>query len=376
MVGNPTPAPSNVPPAGALPKMPREEGRSGETSCNFLFPTALVHHAAMEDRRTGEKTHPRRMPPCYILRVLGSTRIFPFPTGPAMSQVLTRHDRRGLRYFRGGDGPSLLLLHGLTGSARSWEKPGRTLAKQYDVILPDLSGFGASTGREEALHLDHDFYVEAHAETIHRLIDDLNVRTLFLGGHGFGGIVALTLLRLFPGLAVEGLVLAATTPNAAPSLSWPYRMANLPGVGGAACWVVAGTRVGLRLLYHAAVQNKPAFPLAEFERHLTPSTITQARRIARRRLAGRQANEQLDVFLTGLDVPTLVLWGDRDPFLPVEAAKRLVDTLPDAALSLCKDTGHFVPEERPDVTAWHVDDFFRKRLDHPSRPVGTRWLSS
>jgi pimeloyl-ACP methyl ester carboxylesterase len=279
-----------------------------------------------------------------------------------MSALLTRHRNGSLSYLRGGDGPPLLLLHGAPGSAHSWAGAGRVLTAHYDVIIPDLPGFGASDPSGDQLHLDHALYAEAHADTVYHLLNHLEVDTLFLGGHNFGGLLALTLLRLFPDLSARGLALAASTPFTDVDVPFPLQLASVPGIGRAALWAAFGTRPGLRMLYRIAVQNRISFPRPDFERHLTPSSLRHTRRIFQRHLVDPDTMyRDAEVLLPKLDLPTIVLWGDQDPFQPVDTAGRLVSTLPESTLSIFDDTGHFVPEERPEMTAWHVDDFFRTR---------------
>jgi len=291
-----------------------------------------------------------------------------------MSSVLSRHERGGVSYLRGGSGTPLLLLHGIPGSAHSWEAAGERLSSSYDVIIPDLKGFGDSTTLE---HLDHDFYMEAHADAIHRFLEELGVQAFFLGGHGFGGTVALTMLRFFPEHAVKGLVLCATNLFTNSSVQLPLRFARAPVLGPVFSWLVAGTRPGLWLIYWAAVHNKTMFRHADFQRHLTPSRIRQTRQILRRSLTDPQGKyKEIEKMLPHLDVPTLILGGDRDPFFPVAEAKRLVRRLPYATLTILDETGHFVPEERPEMTAWHMDDFLRTPLKKTGKARPKRSTSS
>lgn len=274
-----------------------------------------------------------------------------------MSPLLSRHECAGLSYLRGGRGTPLLLLHGIPGSSHTWEEAGRLLASRYDVIIPDLGGFGESDPLE---HLSHDFYMEAHADAIHGLLDELSVRNFFLGGYDFGGPVALTLLRLFPAHAVEGLILSATNLFTDRAFPVPYRVANVPVLGTVFFRLFAGTRLGLRLLYWGAAHNKAAFRAADFDRHLTPSGLDQTWRLLRRSCADLHGRyEQIETLLSDLEVPTLVICGDRDPFFSVEDAKGLANALPYATLTILEETGHFVPEERPEMVAWHVDDFLQ-----------------
>lgn len=288
-----------------------------------------------------------------------------------MSDVLTRHRNGSLSYLRGGDGPPLLLLHGAPGSAHAWAGAGRMLTSHYDVIIPDLSGFGDSDRSNDHLHLDHALYAEAHADTVYHLLDHLQVKTLFLGGHNFGGLLALTLLRLFPDLSAQGLALAASTPFTDPPVPLPLQLASVPAVGTAGLWAAFGTRAGLRMLYRVGVQNCASFPRPDFERHLTSSSLRHTQRIFRRHLVEpAETYRDAEAFLPQVELPTIVLWGDQDPLQPVDTASRLVQALPNATLSIFDHTGHFVPEERPEMTAWHMDDFFRAHTasEFPSNP--------
>lgn len=286
-----------------------------------------------------------------------------------MSEVFSRHNHSVLSYLRGGQGPSLLLLHGTPGSALSWKQPATLLAAHYDVILPDLGGFGASKTLDHDLHLDHDFYMEAHAEAVHELSKDLELDSFHLGGHNFGGPVALTLLRLFPECTIESLILSATNLFTNPPVPWPLRLTNVPVIGPGVSWLLTGTRLGLRTIYWAATHNKDTFQRTDFEKHLTPSGINHTRRIIERGISDLEGNyKEIEPLLSQIDIPTLVLWGDCDPFFSVEAAKRLTNTIPQASMSLFEDTGHFVPEERPELVAWHIDDFLRAQSTPTTGP--------
>lgn len=267
-----------------------------------------------------------------------------------------------LSYLRGGNGPTLVLLHGAPGSARTWARASTLLAPHFDVILPDLHGFGESVAEDPKPQLDHDFYLEAHAEAVHRLLQSVNVDTLHLGGHDFGGRVAITLLRLFADYTVDRLILSATNLFTDSFVPLPFRVAGVPVLGGTAFWLMTGTRPGLHALYWAAVYNKATFRRSDFAKHLTPDGIDQTKRIFQRSLSDLPSYKQpLEALLPHLDMPTLVLWGNQDPFFPHSEGLRLVNTIPNATFSRFQETGHFVPEERPELTAWHVGDFLKGR---------------
>lgn len=264
-----------------------------------------------------------------------------------MEGRLLRRRGGGLSFLMGGDGPPLLLLHGAPGSAQSWAKVGVRLVNRFRVIIPDLAGFGASEP------LVTGYGLEEQAQAVHALLQHLQIKTLFLGGHDFGGLVALTLLRRYPDLRAQGLILAASNPLPdQPPPPW-LRMAAIPGVGSLFARLLAGNRWGLRTLYQQAVVNQEDFAWRDYRSHLTPTGMAQTHRILRDGLRRQDNREEsaLDTILPDLACPALLLWGDEDPLLSVDTAVRLRAALPNPLLKVYAYTGHFVPEERPLETA-------------------------
>lgn len=266
--------------------------------------------------------------------------------------ALARAQAGPISYLAGGDGPPLLLLHGIPGSALAWGRVGAQLAAHYRVIIPDLLGFGASAPPRG------DYYMEAQALALRQLLADLQVRELFLGAHDFGGPVALTLMRLCPELKVRALVLSSTNLFTDTFVPPPLRLAGVPGLGAAAFRAMAGTRLGLRLMYAAATRRKAEASWSQFSRHLTPSGIDLTWRIFQRSLADLRGNYQaVQDSLPGLTLPTLILWGSDDPFFAVSVARRSQRAIAGAALQVYAGTGHFVPEERPEQVAADIGRF-------------------
>ncbi len=257
----------------------------------------------------------------------------------------------------GGDGEPLLLLHGIPGSSQSWQKVGVKLASRYRVIIPDLLGFGASDAPVNG------FYLQEQAEAVRALVNYLHIDRFYLGGHGFGGLLAVTLMRRYPELRIRGLILSAVTLFAGTAMPLSLRLANAPGLNSLFAWGVAGNYLGLRVLYDAAVHNKEEARWRDFRRHFTRASINFTRRIVQRNLAElRTGNAPVDAMLPNIDCPALLLWGDDDPISTVRVGERLRAGLPDALLKIYAYTGHFVPEERPVETA---EDIVLRFHDQP-----------
>ncbi len=266
---------------------------------------------------------------------------------------MIRRKACGLSYLDMGSGPDLVLLHGIPGSAFSWAAVGEWLSADFRVVIPDLLGFGASDPPAG------EYYMQAQAERLAALLDCLGIRECLLGGHDFGGPVAVTLRRLFPQVRVTRLILSATNLFTDTHVPWPLRLAKVPLLATPLFWVLAGNRLGLRLMHQAAAVQKGTCTWGDFQRHLTPGGVSLTRRIFQRSLANLAENyREVERSLGTIDVPTLLLWGDGDPFFPTSVAHRCQSAIPGSRLRVLERTGHFVPEERPQAVAGEIRALF------------------
>lgn len=270
-----------------------------------------------------------------------------------MNLEFTRHKDHGISFLKGGNGKPFLLLHGIPGSAFSWEQAGLLLGNHYQVIIPDLLGFGESDFPQG------DYYMEQQARAIRELLRHLGVTSLYLGGHDFGGPVALTLMRLFPDLEIRGLVLSDTNVFVDTYIPPPLRIAKVPLLGKLFFKVMAGNLLGMWMMYQQAFKNKSQTSWKQFEKHLTPGCLEFTSKIFQRSLADLKKNYQdIEEFLPRIGVPTLVLWGTLDPFFAVSVGERTHTAIKNSAFEVYAHTGHFVPEEMPADVARDIINFF------------------
>lgn len=242
----------------------------------------------------------------------------------------------------GADGPTVVLLHGIPGSGAEWEAVAERLAGDHRVVVADLIGFGESDRSDdlEALH------AEGQAEALERSLTEAGVERAVFAGHDFGGPVALTLMRrrrdLFSGLALISTNAFTDTP-----IPMPIRAITWPLIGVAAERILFSAPSLRMMLKQGASVPLPA------ERHLGDQA--QRRAIHRifaaslRELAARYA--PVEEALGAVDLPALVVWGDRDPFFSVDQGRRTAGAMGAARFELYEGCGHFAPEERPAALA-------------------------
>lgn len=267
--------------------------------------------------------------------------------------TLTRHKHAGISYLTAGQGEPFLLLHGIPGSSYAWEDVGEQLSDHYRVIIPDLMGFGESDAPAG------DYYMADQAHALKRLLDTLAVSSLFVAGHDFGGPVALTMLRLYPELHINGLVLTQTNLFTDTPIPPPLQVARVPLMNTPVFWLMIGNLPALYLTYLAATRQKRNLPWADFRRHLTPHGINLTRRIFQRSLADLPRNYgDTQAVLSQVTCPTLVLWAASDPFFSVATGERVQQAIVKSSLKVYEHTGHFVPEERAQEVSEDIVNFF------------------
>ncbi len=250
-------------------------------------------------------------------------------------------DVRGvrLRYFEGGDGQPLLLLHGFGGAAWNFTELAELLAGRR-LLIPDLPGHGKS----EPLPAPS---IAGFAEAVAGLLDEPAV----VVGHSMGGVVALRLAERRPEL-VRGLVLAAPAGISSSSRAATITL-GLLGIlrpariaGRRADRIARSPRLKRLVFGRFEVANAEALSEAAVHGFLQGPVLHTDTLGAGLALARDDPRQSLD----RVRVPTLLLFGGRDRQVPLadgfEYARRLR-----APLRVIADCGHLLIGERPDVCA-------------------------
>lgn len=244
-----------------------------------------------------------------------------------------------------GPGTPLLLLHGIPGWRGTWHAAGSLLARRHHVIAPDLAGFGESDSPRTPMH------ALEHASAMFEMLDQLGVSDVHVAGFDFGGPIAVSMIRLQP-KRVKTLTLLATNVFTDTPIPAPLKIARVPLLGEAAFRLMMG-KLGLTMMWYQAVRNRAAFPLADYRR-----ALRFTRGLASTRQVFVHSLRHLDTLyrpiedaLPSISVPTLVIWGDADPFFPPSIGRRTANAIPAAGLLQLSQCGHFVPGEYPELVA-------------------------
>jgi pimeloyl-ACP methyl ester carboxylesterase len=239
-----------------------------------------------------------------------------------------------------GTGEPVLLIHGFGSSSYEWRQVAPALAASYRVIALDLFGFGYTERPRDAA----SYTREGQAEMILGVLDLLGIRSAHLVGHSYGGALALYLAATAPE-RVRSLVLAdsaaPTYPNDRRTRTASWRLANRIFLG----WTLRPwfIRRGLRSAYYDDQQVTPNLVSAYLERLKIEGVDT-----AYRGLTAPVPPSPLQVDLSQIARPTLLVWGAEDTAVPLSDGRRAAALIPGARLVVLEKTGHVPMEEQPE----------------------------
>lgn len=238
-----------------------------------------------------------------------------------------------VHYERSGDGPPLLLLHGLGSSSEDWENQTALLAESFDVISPDFRGHGQTTKPAGP------YSVTQFSDDIVALVGSLGLSSVTVVGISLGGMVAFQLAADRPDLVSRLVVVNALPAFETTRVSQKVQLAIRK---------VITKRLSMEKI--GDVLSKRLFPDSGMEEQ----RATMVKRWARNDKDAYQATFQAILDWEGVasemaktEVPITVISSDLD-YIPPEDKTPYIEAMPTARSVLIEDAHHGVPMERPD----------------------------
>ena len=273
-----------------------------------------------------------------------------------------------------GAGAPVLLLHGFPGTSHLWQRVVPLIPDGHRLILVDQFGSGRSDGVAGSGQLTAD----AHAERALALLDELQVDHACVVGHGGGAAVAMALALRAPRRVSRLCLINAVTTDA--WLSGAARLArwlaHTPIAGLAGAGLLAGLVHGPALRGFADSENgRHALDhfLQPYTQRLGVETLAAQLRAMRDSTLASQAAR-----LSTLQLPTTIVWGAEDPWLPVRHAATLRAAIPNAELDVVDGARHMTPIDAPERVATAIVALLRraapldggqKATPHPASPA-------
>jgi pimeloyl-ACP methyl ester carboxylesterase len=244
-----------------------------------------------------------------------------------------------------GAGTPVVLLHAFPLDGRMWAPQVEALAGSYQVIIPDLRGFGAA--KEQAVE---EAGMDLLADDVARLLDDRGLDRVVLGGLSLGGYVALAFVRRHAD-RLGGLLLLDTKAGADTEQARADRLRMVERVLGEGTGFLPEATLP-RVLGKTSLEGRPELVerVTALVREQDPLAIAGAQR-------GMAARPDATDVLAGITVPTLVVTGEEDAVIGPEVGRELAAAIPDARFRLVERAGHLSNLEQPEVVNEALLDF-------------------
>jgi pimeloyl-ACP methyl ester carboxylesterase len=277
---------------------------------------------------------------------------------------------REVAHVAGGQGPTVLLIHGIGGDWRTWEPVLEGLAGNHRVVAVDLPGHGGSA-------MGHgDYSLGGHANALRDLCGAMGIERATVIGHSLGGGIAMQFAYQFPERC-ERLVLVSSG-GLGPDVGVVLRLATIPGselflslTAPAARSLVnlaasAGRALGIRP--PAGAEHYARAFAALGERESRAAFLGTLRGVVGTR---GQLVDARDRLYLAQHTPTLIVWGERDAVLPVDHGYSAQEAMLGSRLEIFEDAGHLPQLNDPDRFIAVVEDFMA--TTDPSTFSSERW---
>ncbi|HOW12806.1 MAG TPA: alpha/beta hydrolase [Candidatus Pacearchaeota archaeon] len=229
-----------------------------------------------------------------------------------------------------GEGKIFLVLHGWGSKSDRWEKFGNILSNYgFKVIIPDLPGFGKSEKMKQAWSLDdYCFFVEDFANF-------LNIERFYLLGHSFGGSIAIKYSLKFS-QRVEKLFLFAPSCIREKNLKKNF-LKNISKIFNKFSFLPFYNF--FKKIFYKFIVRKSDYLLSEGVLKETYLKII---------------NEDLSNSLSLINIPTIIIWGDKDDIVPLENGKIINQKIKNSKLVIIKNGDHNLEQTIPDILSQKI----------------------
>ena len=248
-----------------------------------------------------------------------------------------------LHFSEHGQGTPVVFLHGYPLSSAIWHTQQQGLSDHYRVITPDLRGHGQSPAPDGIYEMD------TLAADVLALLDSLNIPKAVIIGHSMGGYVTFALWRMAPlRFKALGLICSQAGPDSEEARNNRYKTAEK--VFGEGSQVVAQSMVPRLFAPHVAEDESFIEQVRTMILNTRPSGIIGS-------LKGMAARPDSTALLPDINVPVLILTGDKDQLIAPQKSESMASAIHTATLVTVENAGHMPMLEQPQATTMAIRNF-------------------
>lgn len=250
------------------------------------------------------------------------------------------------------DGFPIILLHGFLSSSYAWRGVWSALAKEHRVYLIDLPGYGKSQSSQSS------YSVDSYSEFIKEFFQNIGIDKAIVVGTQMGGSIAAWFAAKYPDCVKSLVIMAAGAMGEKQTNMWLYRLVASKIIGRIAVRFFPFKLFAQR--WRAACVNKEIITddiILTYFRDFQKNGHTQTRIGLQVRASYGSKFEKFEAAMKRIEAPTLLIWGENDPLVPLSTGNRFKQSIRESQLVVIPNCGDFPHEEYPDVVSYSILNF-------------------
>ena len=241
----------------------------------------------------------------------------------------------------------IVFLHGFGASLQTWETWAQALSEDYRVISVDLPGFGLTGEDPTGIYTD-----QRSVEVLEAFLKELNIPKVVLVGNSMGGKFAWQFAARYPN-QVAKLVLISPDGYASPGIEYGKKP-DVPAIADLYRYFFSKTFLAMNL--EPAYANPKTLSDALVNRYYDLMLAPGVRGAILARMQQTVLQDPVPS-LASIQVPTLLIWGEKDAFIPISNSNDYLKVMPNAKRVSLPNIGHLPQEEQPSIGLAALKEF-------------------
>jgi pimeloyl-ACP methyl ester carboxylesterase len=265
-------------------------------------------------------------------------------------------DGMQVHYRVEGKGIPIVLIHGTGASLHTWDDWTLKLKENYQVIRMDLPAFGLTGPNKSG-----DYSIKQYTQFLEEFVVKMKLDSMFLAGNSLGGNIAWNYASKNPE-KVQKLILvdASGLPTNKPQ-PWIFKMAKTPVLSKLFLYITPRNIIedNLKQVYEDDTKISDAL-ITRFH----DMALREGNRKAfvdRAKIDFKISEASKEDQLQNIQTPTLLIWGAKDTWIPLDNGKRMDALLPNSKLVVLQNSGHVPMEENPKESFKVLNDFLHQK---------------
>ncbi|WP_026180169.1 alpha/beta fold hydrolase [Hahella ganghwensis] len=246
-----------------------------------------------------------------------------------------------IHYRDVGEGPVIVLMHGIMSSLQTWDGWSEELSKNFRVISLDMPGFGLTGGPEDIDDFNEDYIFNTFA----KFIDNIELERFSMAGNSFGGYIAARYAVQYPE-RVEKLILL--DPSGYPQeRPWIFKLATAPVISTLSKMVQPPFLITKNVMDIYGDRSRLSQDNLYRYVHMAQRAGAKSIYVKTMEMQSEASTTERPLPFASIDAPTLLMWGEDDRWIPIELAERWKADVRNLEFISYPGVGHMPMEEIP-----------------------------